>query len=323
MFKFTLPWVLWLALLPFILSLILPRYRTESTQALKVPFFQALRSRFGKRTEKPATSFPEKLLAYVCWILLVIAAAGPVIISKPIPVPSEGRSLMMAIDLSGSMREQDMVSGGNVYSRFDVVKSVAGQFIKDRKGDRIGLILFGSQAYLRAPLTPDVNTVQRLLDNATPGLAGEQTAIGDSIALAIKQLRKSSVKNRVLMLMTDGQNNAGNVDPIKAAQMARQAHIKIYTIGLGSNRVSWAVQGPDNETLKKIASMTGGRFFYAGNVKQLKQVYNSLDRLESSQNKPHYYTTAEQLYAYPLGAAFTGSLLLALYSLIRRRLHGS
>jgi len=320
--KITLPWVLILIILPLISTLILPKFKANNGKALKVPFFHFLMEKFGNHSFQGSTkSLSKKTFAYLCWILLVIASSGPTLISKPIPIPTEGRSIMMAIDLSGSMREKDMVANGRTYSRFQVVKTIASQFINDRKGDRVGLILFGSKAYLRSPLTPDVNTVSQLLNNAVPGLAGEQTAIGDSIGLAIKHLIKSPKENRVLILMTDGRNNAGNVDPIKAAEMAKLSNIKIYTIGLGSNaRNIWSQNaGPDNKTLKQISTITDGKFFYAGNVSQLQKVYQSLDKLETSQDdKPRYYRTVTQLYFYPLALALIISLLMASIPLLMR-----
>ena len=321
MLEITLPWVLILVILPFISTLILPRLKTNNSTALKVPFFNFLVEKFGSsHTVSTKISWLNKILAYIIWVLLVIAASGPTLVSKPIPIPTEGRSIMMAIDLSGSMRENDMLVNGKAYSRFDVVKAIASQFINDRKGDRVGLILFGSKAYLRSPLTPDVSTVSQLLEKAVPGLAGEQTAIGDSIGLAIKNLLKSPKKNRVLILMTDGRNNAGNINPIKAAQMAKLSDIRIYTIGLGNNTPNiWAQRsGPDNKTLREISKITNGKFFYAGNVNQLRKVYDSLDKLETSKDAPRYYRTVKQLYPYPLAIALIISFLMALYSIIVR-----
>ena len=322
MFEFKLPWLLFLIFLPLMTTLILPKTNNQKGAALKVPFFNFLVEKFGSNSKSDKNNLFARLLAFMCWILLVIAASGPMYVSKPIPIPTEGRSIMMAIDLSGSMREQDMVVNGVAYSRFDVVKAIASQFIDDRKGDRVGLILFGSKAYLRSPLTPDVGTVAQLLEKAIPGLAGEQTAIGDSIGLAIKNLIESPKENRVLILMTDGRNNAGNINPIKAAEMAKISDIRIYTIGLGNNSQNiWSQNnGPDNKTLKEIADMTGGKFFYAGNVEQLKQVYQSLDQLETSKDKPQYYRTSLQLYPYPLALALIITFLMALLTFLNKRL---
>jgi Ca-activated chloride channel family protein len=322
MFEFRLPWLLFIILLPLITTLILPKANSPKSAALKVPFFNYLADKFGSHSQSDKHSLFSRILAFICWSLLVISASGPMYVSKPIPIPTEGRSIMMAIDLSGSMREQDMVVNGRAYSRFDVVKAIASQFIDDRKGDRVGLILFGSKAYLRSPLTPDVGTVSQLLEKAIPGLAGEKTAIGDSIGLAIKNLIESPKANRVLILMTDGRNNAGNINPIKAAEMAKLSDIRIYTIGLGSSRQNiWSQNnGPDNKSLKEIADMTGGKFFYAGNVEQLKQVYQSLDELETSKDKPQYYRTSLQLYPYPLAAALIITFLMALMTIINKRI---
>ncbi len=171
-----------------------------------------------------------------------MAAARPQSVGETVHLPVTGRSIMLAVDLSGSMQTPDMRSGSHAVSRLAAVKAVAGEFIKHRAGDRLGLILFGDEAYLQVPLTLDRNTVRTLLDEAQIGLAGQQTAIGDAIGLAIKRLRDEPIKNRVLILLTDGASNAGNVDPLKAADLAAREGVRIYTIGVGADEMM--VPGP-------------------------------------------------------------------------------
>ncbi|MDA7742520.1 VWA domain-containing protein [Francisellaceae bacterium] len=319
------PWLLLLILLPLVSVYLLPKLNAKNTNsALSVPFFSFLQKQFA--TSSITTHRPNiwaRLIAWLVWVLLVIGASGPVWLGKPITQENKGRSIMMAIDLSGSMAERDMEVNGRYYRRFDVVKSVASQFILDRKGDRLGLILFGSQAYLRSPLTPDNIAVAKILQNAVPGLAGQKTAVGDAIGLAIKKLDHAPKQNRVLILMTDGRSNAGVVSPLKAAQMAKQSEIRIYTIGLGNSQrqglAAAYAEGPDNAVLQKIAKETGGQFFYAGNAKQLKEVYQTLDKIESSKQKAKLYRPMMQLYPYPLGIALLLSLLLSIPFLFNRR----
>jgi Ca-activated chloride channel homolog len=323
MIDFIYPWLLTLGLLPLLSTLLLPKVSRTTQSALKVPFFNFLQKRFGNNVlHDAAPNIFARLVAWLIWLLLVLGASGPVWLGKPITFPNEGRSIMIAIDLSGSMDERDMLVNGNYYTRFDIVKAAASHFILERQSDRIGLILFGSKAYLRAPLTPDNKTVAQILENVTPGLAGQKTAIGDAIGLAIKKLQNAPEKNRILILMTDGRSNSGTVLPLKAAQMANNAHIKIYTIGLGSTQAKgiWGIHdgGPDNEVLQKIANETNGKFFFAGSAEQLKTVYEDLDKIESTEQKPEYYRPTFQLYPYPLAIALLLSMLLAIPILLQK-----
>ena len=218
--------------------------------------------------------------AALAWLLLVAAAARPQNVGETVHLPVTGRSIMLAVDLSGSMQTPDMRSGGHAVSRLAAVKQVAGEFIKHRAGDRLGLILFGDEAYVQVPLTLDRDTVRTLLDEAQIGLAGTQTAIGDAIGLAIKRLRDEPIKNRVLILLTDGASNAGNIDPLKAADLAAQEGVRIYTIGVGAEEM--VVPGPfgmpqvvhsdlDESALRAIAQKTGGRYFRATDVAALEE----------------------------------------------------
>jgi Ca-activated chloride channel family protein len=206
-------------------------------------------------------------------------------------------------------------------SRLEAVKAVAGDFIERRTGDRIGLILFGDQAYVQAPLTLDRSTVHTLLDEAQIGLAGQQTAIGDAIGLAIKRLRDEPAGNRVLVLLTDGASNAGSVDPLKAADLAAQDGVRIYTIGVGSDQIvmrgpfgfSQTVQGDlDEDTLRAIAKKAGGRYFRAADVVSLAQIYAELDKIEPLSKDAQSWRPVEELYVWPLAAALLLSVLVAL-----------
>jgi Ca-activated chloride channel family protein len=256
-------------------------------------------------------------IAAFAWILLVLAAARPQWVGDPVALRITGRDLMLAVDLSGSMKRRDMQVEKDWVTRLDVVKRVAGEFIERRDGDRIGLILFGTRAYLQAPLTFDRPTVRTLLQESVIGLAGEQTAIGDAIGLGVKRLRERPAENRVLILLTDGANTAGEVHPMDAARFAAKLGLKIYTIGVGADvammrRLYGSVRvNPsadlDEPTLAAIARATGGRYFRARQTNELVEIYRTLDELEPVISDDEQFRPTIELFYWPLGLA----LLLA------------
>ncbi len=268
------------------------------------------------------------LLFILLWSLLILAAMRPIWYLNPTPFEVSGKELMLAVDLSGSMRKADMYLGGDDVDRLVAVKSVVSQFIAQRKGDRIGLIVFGTQAFLQSPLTYDLQTVKTLLNETEIGMAGNNTAIGDAIGLTLKHLEKTkqNQKNQaVLILLTDGSNTAGKVDPIKAAEKAKQLGLKIYTIGVGrvQDRVGLDIflagkSEMDIESLKRISEITQGQFFQANDTQQLSEIYQYINQLESSDHEVNNYRHRSELYVWPLGAAFILSLGLALLQLKRR-----
>jgi len=239
-----------------------------------------------------------------------------------VPLPLAGRDLMLAVDISGSMTEADMVIGGRVVDRLTAVKAVAGDFIERREGDRVGLILFGQQAYLQTPLTFDRETVRTLLFESAVGLAGRETAIGDAIGLAIKRLRRTPDEppetERVLILLTDGANTAGSIAPLKAAELAAEADIRIHTIGVGADpriglggfSLSLGRSPLDERTLSAIADTTGGRYFRARDVRELQGIYAALDELEPVESDQRVYRPVDELFNWPLGGALLLSALL-------------
>ncbi|MEO8740227.1 MAG: VWA domain-containing protein [Casimicrobiaceae bacterium] len=316
-FELAWPWVLAALPLP-LLARMLPRAAQIPPSTLRFPHLDALHAALG--TGQREHSNVRLALATLAWVLIVIAAARPQMIGETVHLPVTGRSIMLALDLSGSMQTQDMGSGDVAVSRLAAVKKVAGDFIQRRAGDRLGLILFGDQAYLQVPLTLDRSTVRTLLDEAQIGLAGEHTAIGDAIGLAIKRLRDEPIKNRVLILLTDGASNAGNVEPLKAADLAAREGVRIYTIGVGAKEM--IVRGPfgmtqtvqsdlDEETLKAIAQKTGGRYFRAGDVEALAEIYDSLDKMEPLSRDQQSWRPVEELYAWPLAVALLLTVLIA------------
>ena len=305
--------------LPLFVALLLPRAPLSNSRALRLPFYQALHTSVGEGGT--ARSRLRTLLASLAWLLLVVAAARPQFIGEPVQLPVSGRDLLLAVDISGSMDEQDMLLVDKVASRLTAVKIVAGNFIERREGDRLGLILFGDQAYLQTPLTFDRKTTNIQLREAAIGLAGKRTAIGDAIGLAVKRLRERSQQNRVLVLLTDGANTAGTIDPQKAADIAASEGVRIYTIGVGADeRVVRTLFGKrrvannelDEPALMSIAEKTGSRYFRARDVAGLEEIYQLLDEYEPVSQDAESFRPVRELYMWPAGAALLLTILLAL-----------
>ncbi len=324
---FAWPWAA-LALLAPLLARLLPPAEADAGEALRVPFFAAAR---GWVLGTRGGSGPLPWLAMVIYLLLVLAAMRPQWLDENVDVPVSGRDLMLAVDLSGSMRERDMIDGSQAQSRLDAVKRIAGDFIERRKGDRIGLVLFGTRAYLQAPLSYDGATVRALLEEAEIGLAGEQTAIGDAIGLAVKRLRDRPLEDRVLILLTDGSNTAGELQPLAAARLAGELGLRIHTIGVGADNeamrrllglqvlVDQRASELDERTLQSIATLTGGRYFRARDPGELEQVYEQLDQLEPLPSDDLRGRPVIELYPWPLAAALLLVLVRAAPSFVRRR----
>jgi len=319
---FLLPWIFLILPLPVLGMLLLPRVDAAQISTIRVPFYAAMHTQLLH--EASGSSRVRLFVAVVIWLLLVVSAARPQSVGEAIQLPVQGRNLMLAVDLSGSMEADDMVIGNRQVSRLAAVKAVGGEFIDRRAGDRLGLILFGDRAYLQAPLTLDRKTVKTLLQESAIGLAGKKTAIGDAIGLAVKRLRNEPEKNRVLILLTDGSNTAGSIEPLKAADLAAQEKIRIYTIGVGADsRMVRGLFGSqravnsdiDEETLRAISDKTGGRYYRARDVESLLQIYSLLDEMEPIAEDLEVYRPVNELYFWPLSMAMFLSLLLALSKL--------
>ncbi len=327
MFQLEWPQVLLLIPLPLLVYLGLPARALQQQAALRVPIIDDFR--LGViHTDEVRPRRWRQWLSLLAWVLLVLAASRPQWLGESIAIPISGRDLMLAVDLSDSMRTGDFKIEGQQVNRLQATKQVASKFIERRRGDRLGLILFGTQAYLQAPLTFDSKTVNRLLQESAIGLAGERTAIGDAIGLAIKRLDLESDNSRVLILMTDGANTAGEVTPLKAAQLAAQRGLKIYTIGIGADeqiettwfgirRVNPSAQ-LDEKTLRAIARLSGGRYFRARDSEELARIYDLLDELEPLPRDLQNLRPIQALFAWPLGMALLLAALLAAPRLWRR-----
>lgn len=325
MIAFQWIWALAALPLPLLVRWLMPSSRPSRAGALQVPDFRELRAAGLATAGGPTRRGLRLFLLAVIWTLLVLAAARPAYIGTPVPLPVEGRDLMLAVDLSGSMARDDLSQGGATTTRLAVVKDVVDDFIARRKGDRVGLILFSSRAYLQAPLTFDRNVVRQLLAEATIGMTGQETAIGDAIALGVKVLRTRPQDERVMVLLTDGANNSGMLDPADAAEIARQEHVKIYAVGVGADgmQMGQRVVNPsadlDEEALQKIAATTGGRYFRARDRAGLATIYAEIQRMEPSAGDPLYLTPTVSLFQWPLGAALLASFaLVALLAAPRR-----
>lgn len=316
---FLWPFVFLLLPLPYLAWRFLKPVDPGLGGSLKVPFFQALHARAGQGTTAPKTRWWKLVMMSLIWALMVTGLARPALVGSPVPIPVEGRDIMMAIDLSGSMRENDFAVNGRPTTRLGVVKEAADDFIARRAGDRVGLVLFSDRAYLQAPLTFDRLAVRDLLDEAQVGLTGQKTAIGDAIAVSVKRLKDRPEDGRVLVLLTDGANNEGVMDPQKAADLAKELGIRIYTIGVGSR----GSRELDEGTLRRIAATTGGDYFRATDVRGLAQIYRAIDQLEPVTGDPIHVRPEIALYYWPAGAALGLSglfaLILALQAALRSR----
>lgn len=315
MFEFAWPWLFLLLPLPLLLRRALAP--TTPGQALHLP---QPGLRLAVAGGSAVRSFVPWLMA-LAWLCLVAASARPQWVGPPQAQQRSGRGLLLAVDLSGSMNTPDMELAGQPVSRFGAVKAIAGNFIDRRRGDEMGLILFGSQAFLVTPLTYDLDAVRAQLQGAAVGLAGTETAIGDAIAIAVKRLSALPEQARVLVLLTDGVNNSGSITPLEAARAAKAAGVRIYTVGIGADRMEVPgffgsqVVNPsadlDTGMLTKIADDTGGRFFRATDSAQLADAYRAIDALEPMPQNGPSLRPRKEWFVWPLAAALLLWLLAA------------
>ena len=318
------PYLFALLPLPLLIRFVMPSVE-NAAGAIRVPFYQRLQTLNDGRVSQLSNHGLRAVLIWCIWFALLCAAAGPMWVGEPVNIPQDRRDLMLAVDISGSMQETDMKVTGGYTDRITAVKAVVGDFIKERTSDRLGLILFGAQGYLQTPLTFDSETVKQQLQEAELGFAGNGTAIGDAIGLAIKRLRDRPSESRVLILLTDGANTTGT-DPLKAVEIAAEADIKIHTVGVGAD--SKLVRGflgnvqkvnpsrdLDEKTLNIIAKKTGGKYFRARDPKELQQIYAEINQLEPIPDDQTFRPT-QSLTHWPILIAL---LLSTLLTLIMRR----
>lgn len=331
MFEFHWPLCFLLLPLPWLYRRWLPPAQNRSA-ALQVGFMERLQA-LQPLADQPASA-GRKWPFVVVWLLLLCAAARPQLLGESLPTAVTGRDMMLALDLSGSMEFRDMQLAGEAVDRLTLVKHLLGEFIDRRRGDRLGLILFGSQAYVQAPLTHDRQAIGDWLEESFIGLAGRETAIGDAIGLAIKRLLDEPAASRVLILITDGANTAGTVSPLRAARLAADHGIRIFTIGVGADTqaqdgVSASLRGLqfdpsielDEGSLQEIALLTGGNYFRARSEADLQAIYAQLDQLEPALRDGLPDRQATPLYPWPLALALLLSLSLSANMVRRSRAH--
>lgn len=328
MITFAYPLLFGLLGLPFVFYWLMPAVKGLHGDAVKVPFIADLKrisvASGGIWSMSAATKGGSKKFwpVYLVWALLCVAAARPQFVGEPLRLQNESRDIMLVLDISTSMLEPDFAYKGKRITRLDAVKKVVSEFADKRANDRLGLILFGTRAYLQAPLTFDKAGVKDILWSMKAGMAGDSTSIGDALALALKTLSAAPKKEeKVIILLTDGENNDGSLSLGQAVKMAADEGIKTYTIGVGSpntffQMLSLAAPGVDEQGLNLLAQATKGRYFRAENTGDLQKVYDIIDTLEASASDERYIQETEELYYIPLLAAFV--LAITMIWLLRR-----
>ncbi len=315
MFEFSHPWVFVLIVLPFVIYR-LPWFYISKRSALRISFkedIDAINQSKSSVSGISRSSLWQKVLLSIVYILVITALAKPQYIGEPLSKDISQREVLIAIDLSGSMSTMDFKdNNGTSIDRLQAVKMVLRNFFKAREGEKIGLILFGSASFVQAPFTQDLTALEHLLSELNIGMAGPQTAMGDSIGLAVKMFEDSNVTDRMLILMSDGDDTGSKVPPIVAAELAAKNGVSIFPIAIGDPKN--AGEHPiDTEVLKEIAKTTGGKFYYAWNSKELLDIYTQIDKLKPKEVKEITHRPTFDLFMYPLLATV---LLLLGYGLI-------
>tara|TARA_R110001583_G_scaffold2233_26_gene16515 strand:- start:1470 stop:2459 length:990 start_codon:yes stop_codon:yes gene_type:complete len=320
MIIFAWPWLLLLFPLPLLVYWLPKKNSNRTSAALIMP--QLIESASIEVTSRSNKKIPLVILS-LCWLLAVLALSQPQWLGDAIDIPTEGREMMIAVDLSGSMQIEDMSLNGSTVNRLEMLKVVLGDFIKRRVGDRLGLILFADDAYMQTPMTFDRKTVKQMLDESVLGLVGRKTAIGDAIALAVKRFDAKQKSNKVLLLLTDGQNTAGKISPEEALELAVAKDITIYSIGIGADvMLQQSLFGTrrvnpsselDEKTLTKLAKQTGGKYFRARDSQSMNQIYQLLDQLEPIEQEQQQMRPLTALFYWPLALAL---LISTLYFLV-------
>src|SRR5262245_62785962 len=310
------PWLLAILVLPLFVWWLAPPYRDE-TASVRLPFFADVARAVGLTPAPgaviPRTNWFQKLLAPVAWALVVLALARPQIVEPPLQKIEPARDLLLALDLSQSMDTRDFRDpSGKVVPRVEAVREVVDGFLQRRTGDRIGLIVYGDAPYPQVPFTLDHATVRAMIGAMLPGMAGPRTAIGDAIGLGIKLFEASQAPEKVLVLLTDGNDTASKMPPTEATPIAKQHGIRVHTIGIGDPAATGEAK-VDVAALQSIAAATGGRYFFGQDQRQLEAVYATLDRITPANQNTLSWRPKRELFHYPLGAAIG---LLLVYELI-------
>ena len=313
MYQLDLPWLLLLLLLPVLAWWLLPAHR-ETSASVRLPFFRQVAEAAGISPTEGSViarrSWPQLIVEALAWCLIVLALARPQFVEPPIIKVEPQRDIMLALDLSQSMDTKDFKAvDGSISSRLDAVRKVVTDFVAKRPDDRIGLIAFGDAPYPLVPFTMDHKTVEAMIAETVPGMAGPRTSLGDAIGLAIKMFDRTTVPEKVLIVLTDGNDTASKMPPAKAADIAGQKGIVVHAIGIGDPKAT-GEDKLDTDTLNKIAEKTGGRYFFGEDQTQLAAIYDVLDQITPEDQKSMSWRPRVELFHWPLGAAI---ILLAVF----------
>lgn len=326
MIELAYPELLWLLIIPVCVYFILPSARRMYGDALKTPFLQDIAEiksnfksiRFVRSSAR--SSYLKMFLMSLVWLCLITALCRPQWVGEPVRVKNEGRDIVLAVDISTSMLERDFEYQRKYYTRLAVVKEVVSQFIDKRGEDKIGLLLFGTRAYMQVPLTYDKQAIKDVLSVVAAGMAGNSTSIGDAIGVALKNMPADDKAAKIIILLTDGENNDGSLSMPQAIELAQQEDVKIYTIGVGSDEVSMfgglltmsRDAGIDEESLKKLASATEGTYFRAKDTDSLQKVYEQINQLEPQKQEGRFVQETKEFFYYPASLALLLFMLLIL-----------
>lgn len=316
MYQLEFSWLLLLLPLPLLVWRFLPPKQEIST-SVRLPFFDQVAEAAGVTPSEGSVvarrSWPQTTVLILAWCLIVLALARPQFVEPPIEKKEPQRDMLLALDLSQSMETKDFrTPDGTLESRIDAVRHVVSDFIAKRSEDRIGLIAFGDAPYPLAPFTMDHALVRTMVDGLLPGIAGPRTSLGDSLGLAIRMFDRTEASEKVLILLTDGNDTASRMPPLKAAEVAKAKEITIHTVGIGDPAAT-GEDKLDTATLQKIAGSTGGRYFFGGDRQELAAIYEALDRITPEDQKILAWRPRTELFHWPVAAAVT---LLGSYYLI-------
>lgn len=322
MLTFAHTWLFLLIPLPWLVRQFLPTHR-EKKHAVRVPFLQqlkrSLKLQSGNELVMANRPVSQWVMLVAAWLLVITAMARPQWLEDPIIKELPMRDLLIAVDLSGSMETTDFTDmAGNTVDRLTAVKQVLDTFLSRRDGDRAGLILFGSAAFVQAPFTDDLDVVRELLDEAQIRMLGPRTMLGDAMGLAINQFERSEVDERVLIVLTDGNDTGSLVPPDRAAGIARDNGVVVYTIAIG-DPTSVGEQQLDEKTLRDIATITNGEYFHANDRQELEAIYDHLDEINTRQVETQSYRPLIDLFTWPLAAGMLLTFLYMFYLEVRLR----
>ncbi len=312
-FHFAYPLVALLVPLPFLVYWLLPAIKNRSSALLYPYFHQAVE--VSEQKPKKASyikkrSFLTWIVLYTIWLLLLTALASPELVGKPQKKIKTARNFLITADLSFSMANTDWFIDGKRTTRWAAVKNIMKDFIIERKSDRMGLVFFATNAYVQAPFTSDLRTIQTMLDEADVGMAGQMTNIGKAIVKGLDLFKRDTIKSKVMLIITDGVDSGMEILPLDAAAMAKKDSTVIYTIGVGDPGSSSS--DLDEQTLKDIAKLTGGKYFRAQDTEALQNIYTELDTLEPIKYEEESFTPKTLLYYIPLGIALSLGFLAVL-----------